>query len=114
MSPADILVGGASKQAGIDQHAEGSKGSEMSVTTTDSGVILACGSGPASGAVFCTIVLDDDSLRECTNQDIILNGNDLSSGREKYAHRKIVGAITLSYPLHAGPHVFFFAVSWLD
>ncbi|XP_021422549.2 zinc finger protein 704 isoform X1 [Oncorhynchus mykiss] len=91
MSPADILVGGASKQAGIEQHAEGSKGSEMSVTTTDSGVILACGSGPASGAVFCTIVLDDDSLRECTNQDIILNGNDLSSGREKYAHRKIMG-----------------------
>ncbi|KAM9506316.1 uncharacterized protein ACWYII_048178 isoform 2-T2 [Salvelinus alpinus] len=91
MSPAEVLVGGASKQAGIDQHAEGSKGSEMSVTTTDSGVILACGSGSASGAVLCTFVLDEGSLRECTNQEIILNGNDLSSGREKYAHRKIMG-----------------------
>ncbi|CAB1336088.1 unnamed protein product, partial [Coregonus sp. 'balchen'] len=91
MSPAEILVGGASKQAGIDQHAEGSKGREMSVTATDSGVILACKSGPATGAVFYTFVLDDGSLRECTNQDIILNGNDLSSGREKYPHLNIMG-----------------------
>lgn len=108
MSPAEILVGGASKQAGIDQHAEGSKGRKMTVASTaDSGVILACKNGPATGAVFYKFVLDDGSLRECTRQDTVLNVNDLSSGREKYHLLNKVGYITRSKPLHAGRNIFW-------
>ncbi|XP_071233023.1 zinc finger protein 704-like isoform X1 [Salvelinus alpinus] len=85
MSAVGIRVGGASKQAGIDQHAEGSKGRKITVAATaDSRVILACKNGPAAGAVFYKFVLDDGSLRECTGQDTVLNVNDLSSGREQY------------------------------
>ncbi|XP_035614094.1 zinc finger protein 704-like isoform X2 [Oncorhynchus keta] len=85
MSAVGIRLGGASKQAGIDQHAEGFKGRKITVAATaDSDVILACKNGPATGAVFYKFVLDDGSLRECTRQDTVLNANDLSSGREKY------------------------------
>ncbi|XP_010874139.2 zinc finger protein 704 isoform X2 [Esox lucius] len=85
MSTIGIRVGSASKQAGMDQHAKGSKGREMGVAATaDSGVFLACKNSSTTGAIFYKFVLDDGSSGEFTSQDSILNGNDLSSGSEKY------------------------------
>ncbi|KAJ8016072.1 hypothetical protein DPEC_G00003350 [Dallia pectoralis] len=89
MSTIGIRVGGASKPAGMDQHAKGSKGRDMGVASAaDSGVFLACKNSSTKGTVVYKFVLEDggSSGEFTTSQGRILKGNDLSSGSEKYPH----------------------------
>lgn len=67
---------GASKQVDFDSHANGTKICDMSVSSADSSVLLACTNGPATGSVLYTIVLDDGSLRKGTNENVALNGTE--------------------------------------
>lgn len=90
-SPFGMRVGSASKHAGMESRADGTQGRDVSVAALDSGLIFACKNGPATGSVFYTFVLDDGSLRECTREDIVLNGKELSSDREKQHDMKKVG-----------------------
>ena len=89
-SPVGIRVG-ASKQADIDSHANGTKIRDMSVASADSSVLLACTNGPTSGSVLYTIVLDDGSLREVTDNNVALNGT--KQGDRRQLDMKKVGVM---------------------
>ncbi|XP_046896004.1 zinc finger protein 704 isoform X1 [Hypomesus transpacificus] len=89
-SPVGIRVG-ASKQADIDSHANGTKIRDMSVASADSSVLLACTNGPTSGSVLYTIVLDDGSLREVTDNNVALNGTKQEDRRQLDMKKTICG-----------------------